>query len=276
MDRTNIWKCGRVERLTQSKIFISNNWVFIIEIIITVLLCVMHALGEGYYVNFYPINRTFQNYNPVRRLVAGQVPYQDFQDYLGLGHLYMGSLATILFGSSYRSSLMAFSFLTLSGFAAISYMVSLALFKKKEKSATITNIILVLLLIQPLILTNAVVGTQEILNALISALGTGNSARFVRGLILPIVVFLIWLGYLAYMKIARRHERILNYKDLAISIGIGFIAGFAFVWSNDYGISCWICLFIMTLWVSICRSRKFIRSLLYAGVELIVSFVGSL
>lgn len=92
------------------------------EILITISLCIVHSVGAGHYANFYPINGTFQNYNPVRRLLDGQIPYRDFQDYLGLGHLYLGAVLTALFGGNYRSSLMAFSFLTFGGLAAISYI----------------------------------------------------------------------------------------------------------------------------------------------------------
>ena len=30
--------------------------------------------------------------HPLARLLDGQIPYKDFQDYLGLGHLFIGSL----------------------------------------------------------------------------------------------------------------------------------------------------------------------------------------
>lgn len=63
-----------------------------------IAICVLHALPAGYYADFYPINGTFQNFNPVRRLLNGQIPYSDFTDYLGIGHLYLGSFATIIFG----------------------------------------------------------------------------------------------------------------------------------------------------------------------------------
>lgn len=259
---------------TAVRIFLRNNWIFIAEIVITISLCVVHAAAAGHYVNFSHGNGTFQNFNPVRRFLSGQVPYQDFQDYLGLGHLYVGSFATALFGGNYKSSLIAFSFLTFGTFAALNYMVSFALIKQKEKSSAIANIVLAMILIQPFFFSNAVAGTQDIYNALVSALGTGNSARLVRGLILPIDVLLIWLAYLAYVKIAERHTGILNHKDLVASIGVGLIAGFGFAWSNDYGISCWVCLFIMTFWVSICRHKNFLKSLLYAGIELTASLAG--
>lgn len=272
MDRIKDLSRGRSFHRVVS--FFRNNWIFIAEIVITVLLCLVHCLGEGHHANFFPINGTFQNYNPVRRLFDGQIPYRDFQDYLGLGHLYLGSIFTVLFGGSYRSSLMAFSFLTFGSFALISYMVSFVVFRRKELSAALANIVLAVVLIQPLVLGNAIAGTSEIVGALGYTLGAGNSARLIRGAILPVVIFLMWSAHLSYTKIAERQKRLSAYKDIIICAGTGLIAGFGFTWSNDYGISCWICLFIMIFWVSLCRNRNLIKALLHAGIELAASFIG--
>ena len=73
-----------------------NNWVFAVGVVLCILIIFFHAKSAGHYANFYPINGSFQNYNPVRRLISGQIPYRDFQDYLGLGHLYIGSIVTLL------------------------------------------------------------------------------------------------------------------------------------------------------------------------------------
>jgi len=96
---------------------IRKHWFLLIEIILMFSLCLLHTLEAGHYANFYPINGTFQNYNPARRLLAGQIPYKDFNDYLGMGHLYLGTIATALFGGDYQGSLQAFSFLTFFGMA---------------------------------------------------------------------------------------------------------------------------------------------------------------
>lgn len=57
-------------------------------------ICFIYSLRAGHYADFSPINGTFQNFNPCRRLLAGQIPYKDFTDYLGMGHLYAGSMFT--------------------------------------------------------------------------------------------------------------------------------------------------------------------------------------
>lgn len=84
--------------------------IIVFELLVMLSICILHAITSGHYVNFWPINGTFQNFNPVRRFLAGQIPYRDFQDYLGLGHLYAGTIITFLFGSDYQASLTAFSF----------------------------------------------------------------------------------------------------------------------------------------------------------------------
>lgn len=60
-----------------------ESLIFILEILMMLALCLLHSLSAGRYVDFGPINGTFQNFNPVRRLLHAQIPYRDFQDYLG-------------------------------------------------------------------------------------------------------------------------------------------------------------------------------------------------
>lgn len=58
------------------------------------------------------MNGDFQNYNPVRHLLAGQIPYRDFTVYLGAGELYsVGGLLLVL-GNSFGRSMFATNFCT--------------------------------------------------------------------------------------------------------------------------------------------------------------------
>lgn len=252
----------------------SSTWLFVVEIVLMALLCYVHSVRAGHYANYFPINGTFQNYNPVRRLLNGQIPYRDFQDYLGMGHLYIGTLFTVIFGETYRASLIAFSFLTFGGLALLSFTVGLAVLKKKEISAAITNMVLVMLLIEPAFFKNTVSGTSEILEALEYTLGTGNSARLVRGLILPLSIMLIWSAYKVYLSFSQKNNWIRKHKNFITYAGIGFIAGFSFVWCNDYGISCWVCAVISAFWLSLARTRKFVKSLTNTGIEIVTSLFG--
>lgn len=254
------------------KTFIIENWMFLLSIILAIGICIVYALSTGHYANFYAINGTYQNFNPVRRFLNGQIPYRDFYDYLGLGHLYVGSLFTVIFGSDYHASLIAFSFLTLLCMVLLAFIIGFAIFKRKELVPCFASLFLVLIIIQPLFFTNTLTGTPEILNALKSTLGTGNSARFVRGMILPLICFFNWIGYLWYKKFLKKR---LSEKKRFVFVytATGIIAGLAFTWSNDYGISCWVCLLIVTFWISLSRSRKFSKAICALLIELSTSIV---
>lgn len=116
---------NRLKRITK------EQFMFYGQIILLIAICVIHALASGHYANFMAVNGTFQNYNPVRRLLAGQIPYRDFQDYLGMGHLYTGAITTVLFGGDYQGSLMAFSFLSILGFALLGVVLGMSIFQKR-------------------------------------------------------------------------------------------------------------------------------------------------
>lgn len=55
-----------------------------------------------------------------------------------------------------------------------------------------------MLTIRPLFLENVIGITEDVMAALDYALGTGNSARFVRGAILPLALVLLWGGERLY------------------------------------------------------------------------------
>lgn len=174
------------------KISLSGHWVLVVCSVITLLICLLHALYAGCYSDFSPINGTFQNFNPIRRLLSRQIPYQDFIDYLGLGHLYLGSLMTFIFGGDYQSSLIAFRFLSIFSLASIFLSLGYAISQRYIVSVTFTNIVLVALTIT-LPFVHSIGITNELTNALNLAFRVGNSARYVRGMILPLTIIFILL-----------------------------------------------------------------------------------
>lgn len=187
--------------------------------------------------------------------------------------MYIGTVFTAIFGGKFSGSLISFSLLTILCFAGISYFIGKAIFAKKTTALAITNIILTILLIQPIFLTN-VFGTNDIYKALISVLGPGNSARFVRGLIVPIVIFIVILFLKNIDIIKKKNKYIENNITIFTDIVIGFIAGFCFLWSNDYGISSWLCLLIMYFLYIISKKEKFISKIKNIILVILSSFLG--
>ena len=248
------------------------NFLISIEIFLLFMLCFIHAISSNHYANFFPINGTFQNFNPVRRLLSGQVPYRDFSDYLGMGHLYIGSVMTWLMGGSYHKSLIAFSFLSLFSLALISFVLAFAVFKKKLLAAAITNIMLVLAVIQPLFFSNIISETEVLKISFREALSVGNSARFIRAMVLPLVSLIICVLVKVYDK--SFVTKFNKYESLIRAVIIGLVSGLAFVWSNDYGVSCYVALIVMTFIFSFSRFRKLGKSLFYTLTEIISSIIG--
>ena len=249
---------------------LKEQWFSILGLLLMFAICWLHALAAGHYVDFYPINGTFQNFNPIRRLFDGQIPYKDFMDYLGIGHLYMGAIFTVIFGGNYQASLIAFSFLTFFGLAVISLVVGNAVFGDWKISIGATNIVLTMLIIQPLFFVNSLSLTSDVMAALNQALGAGNSARYVRGLILPICIALFRIQVFVYRRPFFSKLKVGRYLP---AIAAGNLAGFSFIWSNDYGVSCFICIGIMTFWLSISKNRKIISALLDTGMEIVSSLI---
>ncbi len=270
MKKTMDLKWGRYWNSLKS--CITRNWLLLFEVFILISICILHAVSASHYANFYPINGTFQNYNPVRRLLSGQIPYKDFSDYLGIGHLYLGSLFTFLFGGSYRNSLTAFTFLTFSGLACLSIIICKSIFHKWTNAIGLTNFILIIVITQPLFFVNALGLNDDTINALNYALGVGNSARFVRGMILPISVAILGIFFSFLQKNKEKYAKSKWFGYFA-PIGAGVMAGGAFIWSNDYGISCFLCICIMTFFIVLFRTRNFLKALSYTVVEAAVSVV---
>ena len=104
----------------------------IIIYIISLFTVAIYTYMNSIYADFFAINGVFQNYNVVRRLLDGQIPYVDFAVYLGLGHLYIGALFTYIFGNSYIASKLAFDFLNMLSFVLVIIALSKGSFGKKS------------------------------------------------------------------------------------------------------------------------------------------------
>lgn len=235
--------------LNKKKVFLERKGDIAIAamMIIIVVICLVHGIRASYNINFFPINGTFQNYNPVRRMLSGQIPFRDFKIYLGLGHMYFGGILTWFLGNDFAASLIAFSFLSLFSFSLITLVIGKAVFGSWEKAGVVTILLLILLL-------QISDGTElnfylfsEIKRGIMSSLSAGNSARYVRGMITGISA----LGFIQATNFLFQNIRGgIGYKKYCKGIVIvSIISGISFLWSNDYGISCWLCSIIVLFFI---------------------------
>lgn len=244
-----------------------NQLIFYIGILL--LVCFLYSLSAGWYVEFKPINGTFQNYNPVRRLLSGNIPYKDFVDYLGMGHLFFGTFFTFIFGGDYQASLVAFTFVSMLSTVLLSYAISYSIFKNKKESILITSLLIMLLIVKPLFFQYFLSIDSQFLRAISNFASPGNSARFIRGMILPIFVLLFTFIYNKSAKIDLEEKR----KDILFLVLFSSITALSFIWSNDYGISVWVCSIILYFFIKLKNSKKFFKSALFTLLEIIISFI---
>ena len=244
-----------------------RKWLWVSEILILLAVLLISLARRHTDIDFNPINGTYQNFNPIRRLLSGQIPMRDFQDYLGMGHLYLGAFMTVLFGGNYHASLYAFDLLAMLSTLLIFLVIGYCVLRDKTFVVTTTGVVFVILITELLSFCEKIPLLGGVIGILMGGMQTGNSARHIRGMIMPIVLALLLLALARKAKVPAKIARWLP------PIGVGLIAGFAFVWSNDYGISCWVCLTLMTGWVSLSRSRKLGTAIVDVLVELAASLV---
>lgn len=236
----------------------------IIFFLLILILCLVHARVSVHNADFGPLNGTFQDFNPIRRFLSGQVPYRDFSDYLGMGHLYIGTITTLLFGKSFVASKTAFVFLAFFSLSLLSLSLGTAVLRFRIRGLTLTVILLSLLLIHPLFLDPFVL-SDEAREAFDYALKNGNSARMVRAFILPLVSCALILFFSAKKQGTNR------LKLLIFSVCCGSVLP----WSNDYGISLFLCIWIMLTVAVFCRTRSLGKTLLLSFAHLLLSLLGA-
>lgn len=240
-------------------------WTLIIGLIL------IHSIRVAYTVDFFAINGTFQNFNPIRRLLAGEFPYKDFTIYLGLGHLFIGSIFTFLFGEDFSGCLVAFSFLTLLAFCLIAISLGKVVLGKTKAVYVTTLSMVAILLVQPLFFTSAGGLFAEIVSAMGAALSPGNSARFIRGMILPLslLVGMYSLGKINWLAEQQKWSE--SRYNIVLSIAHRVISRVCFIWSNDYGIACWICSLVVQIMINAKRTKSFAAVTAGVVVQIVIS-----
>lgn len=198
-------------------------------------LAAVHGLEANYDASYEIMNGDFQNYNPVRHLLAGQTPYKDFAVYLGAGELYsVGSLLLVL-GNSFGRSVFATNFCTWLYFELLVLAACLVVLGRGRRAMAVCPALCAWFL---MIAHDIPVPFQSQIRPLIEyAARNGNSARMMRGAALPLAVLLVLLGLRIWSS---RDRAVQRGRAVAPWVVVPAAAGFLVPWSNDMGAAMYI------------------------------------
>ena len=216
---------------------IIRNRLTLFLIFIIFCICFQNGLNRATYVDFYPINGDFQNYNVWRRFLDGQIPFKDFAVYLGSGHLVLGSLLTWVLGNSFKLSLIASYFLNVAISSAIIAMIAYLILKNINAALLISITAIVIAKTNFPWVSNFIY--EEFLTGLNASLAPGNSARMIRGgavLLIPCFGMII-------NSFAKKYS--IKNRFLVQSILYAMVSGVTIIYSNDIGIASYISFSLM-------------------------------
>lgn len=243
-------------------------WVLLLAVLAG--LAAVHGLDANFDASYEIMNGDFQNYNPVRHLLAGQAPYQDFAVYLGAGELYsVGGLLLVL-GNSFGRSVFATNFCTWFYFELLVLAACAAVLGRGRRALFACPALSAWFL---LIAHDVPVPLQAQLRPLIEyAARNGNSARMMRGAALPLAVLLILLGLRVW---ARRDRTAQRGKAVVPWVLVPAVAGFLVPWSNDMGAAMYISVALgYGLFLLRQYGTAWKRVLLRVGQYILISCVG--
>ena len=252
----------KVKRIDKNKVEI------IFLILIVIILGISVGLNRIVTSDFNPTNGDWQNYNPVRRLLDGQIPYKDFTVYLGSGHLMLLSFFQIIFGNNFTISLFISNMCTFLIFELTVFIVSFLVLQNKKKALYVTIGIALFNIIRSVILPENIDNT--ITYALDFGLQPGNSARLIRIGIVPTLVALVYLGFRYFDKLQQKN--IITKGNLLKKIYLSIISGMAIAWSNDGGIASYIAMSFIYFLLLIKEYKKDVLSILkYVALYIVIS-----
>ncbi len=252
------------------KIKINKNKVeYVLIIIILIILAVIVGINRIKTSDFNPINGDFQNYNPVRRFLDGQIPFKDFAVYLGTGQLMVLSIILLIIGNNFTASLFASNMITMLFFELTVVMISYFILKDKKKALYVALFMSLINIIRPQIIN---ILNSEFIQALSFGISPQNSARLIRMAISPIMVLLIYISLKFIDK--SKNEFIIKHKDIIKKIIFPIFSGLTILWSNDGGIATYISISFIYFILLIKQYKKDIKQIIkytffYIGISVI-------
>jgi len=241
------------------------NTVFIVaSIILLIIFCYNNAVLKSVTADFFPINGDFQNFNPWRRLLDGQIPYKDFSVYLGSGHLLLGAFATFIFGGSFTDSIFAANFVSCLCGVAVVVLTAYLITRSYRLSLFIGVITTICYNIFKL---KGVFYFLMDFDRLTMVYTLGHSGRMIRTFGIILFLILAFLTVFLLKKIVKPNKIYL----IAFLI-IAALAGMTISYSNDGGFAAYISASIFCLIYLVKKYKKDIISILkYVGIWIAVS-----
>lgn len=220
---------------------VHNPVLYAMSIIVVLFIYFLVAYRSNMNLDYIATNGTFQNYNFIRRFLNGQIPFVDFPVYLGSGHLITTSIVTFLCGNNYAASVLAYNFV--SSLCLVIYCYSFGIVYFKRNWVVPSTIAIAIRMIPSWISDNMLKG--------------GNSARPIRGSIVPLVILIYILVSIFFEKHKDWSEKKQFYSHVIL---FSVLSGLSFVWGNDYGVVSFVALLCLVLFFVIVRYKSFIRT----------------
>ncbi len=231
-------------------------------------LAAARGLAASQDIGYEIMNGDFQNYNPVRRLLAGQIPFRDFTVYLGAGELYSVSAILLVIGNSFGRSMFATNFLTWFFFEVLILAVCTVVLGRVRWAWGLTMVLSAYFFA---VVSGIPVPLAAQAGSLLSyAARNGNSARMMRSAALPIAVLLIAAGLHRWNTRGRPGGRQLLRPDVLVPL----VAGALVPWSNDMGAALYIAialgygLFLLRLYHRDFR-RVLLKTVQFIGISIL-------
>ncbi len=239
-----------------------------------IIFCMMTATIFSLYrcINgdFAAYNGDFQNYNIFRRLLDGQVQYRDFSNYLGTGFIFVNLPLVGLF-NSFGICVFITHFTTSVIYSLILCISFYTILLDRKKAYVIAGITAIAAFV---VLHAGFYGRfyYQYIYDVFNFEEQGVSMRTTRAF-LPFM--LVGIFYVIKYKIRQEDIFIQIFYSKKWTMGIYLIMGMLTVWSNDYGYSCVICLFMIMLIVNACgKPIKPVRKIVGCCIAALSAFAG--
>ncbi len=195
------------------------------------------ACQRSFVLNYNPVNGDWQSYNAFRRVLAGQAPYADFANYVGMAPLVLnlpflwlnGSFAASMFATNFTCNI-AFCLCVLAVFWLATRNLPVSLLASALGSKLVSAGV-VSLLAGPVY--------SGYFTALYQNLYTPSNSMRIARLFWPFALALGWLvaGRLRLWRGGAPRPLADAPRSPLFCAGLGALAGLGVTWSNDFGLA---------------------------------------